>query len=110
VVDSTGVFAGRVTARDFLSLSDRRFKTNIEPIQTPVELVQGLRGVRFTWKDSGKQDIGFIAQEVCKMIPEAVSGDEEKGFHMSYEKLIPVLLEAIKDLQTRVEILETRNK
>ncbi len=110
VVDSTGVFAGRVTARDFLSLSDRRYKTNIEPIVEPIGLVQNLRGVRFTWKDSGKQDIGFIAQEVFKTIPEAVSGDEEKGFHMAYEKLIPVLLEAIKDLQTRVEILEMRNK
>ncbi len=110
VVDSTGVFAGRVTARDFLSLSDRRYKTNIQTIQEPAGLLQGLRGVRFNWKDSGKSDIGFIAQEVFETIPEAVSGDEEKGFHMSYEKLIPVLLEAIKDLQTRVEILELRNQ
>jgi hypothetical protein len=48
----------------------------------------------------------LIAQEVHRIIPEAVSGDEEKGFHLAYEKLIPVLLECIKDLQTRVEILE----
>ena len=107
VVDSTGNFSGRVTARDFLSLSDRRYKTNIQTIQEPVGLLQGLRGVRFEWKDSGKQDIGFIAQEVYQCLPEAVSGDEESGYHMSYEKVIPVLLEAIKDLQSRVEFLET---
>ena len=107
-IDSTGSFGGRVTARDFLSLSDRRYKTNISPISEPNLLVQNLRGVRFTWKDSGKTDVGFIAQEVYQTLPEAVGGDEEKGFHVSYEKVIPVLLEAIKDLQTRVEILETR--
>jgi hypothetical protein len=106
VVDSTGVFSGRVTARDFLSLSDRRYKTNIQPIQESAGLIQQLRGVRFNWKDSGKTDIGFIAQEVFKTLPEAVEGDEERGFHMSYEKVIPVLLEAIKDLQSRVELLE----
>jgi hypothetical protein len=106
VVDSTGDFGGRVTARDFLSLSDRRYKTNIQQIQEPIQLIQGLRGVRFDWIDSGKSDIGFIAQEVFKTIPEAVSGSEENGFHLAYEKVIPVLLECIKDLQTRVELLE----
>lgn len=106
-VDSTGNFIGRVTARDFLSLSDRRYKTNITTLEESSDLIQNLRGVRFNWIDSGKSDIGFIAQEVYKTIPEVVSGDEEKGFHISYEKLVPVLLEAIKDLQTRVAILET---
>jgi hypothetical protein len=105
-VNTTGTFGGRVTARDFLSLSDRRYKTNIQTLQEPVNLLQGLRGVRFDWIDSGKSDIGLIAQEVHRIIPEAVSGDEEKGFHLAYEKLIPVLLECIKELQTRVEILE----
>lgn len=108
VVDSTGVFSGRVTARDFLSLSDRRYKTNIRTILDPSDLVERLRGVRFDWIDSGKSDIGFIAQEVHSTLPEVVEGDEESGFHISYEKVIPVLLEAIKDLHMRVEILETR--
>ena len=107
VVDSTGNFTGRVTARDFLSLSDRRYKTNIQTIQEPEGLLQGFRGVRFQWKDSGKPDIGFIAQEVYRTLPEVVEGDEENGFHLAYEKVIPVLLEAIKNLQSRVEFLET---
>jgi hypothetical protein len=108
IVDSTGNFTGRVTARDFLSLSDRRYKTNIETLHEANSLIDGLRGVRFNWKDTGKSDIGLVAQEVYQSIPEAVSGDEEKGFHVSYDRMIPVLLEVIKDLRTRVEILETR--
>ena len=48
----------------------------------------------------------MIAQEVYQALPEAVSGDEENGFHVSYEKMIPVLLEAVKDLQVRVRSLE----
>ena len=108
VVDSTGTFVGRVTARDFLSLSDRRYKTNIQTIQQSPDLIQQMRGVRFNWIDSGKSDVGFIAQEVHRTLPEVVEGDEEHGFHISYEKVIPVLLEAVKDLQVRVEILETR--
>lgn len=106
VVDSTGTFAGRVTARDFLSLSDRRYKTNIQPLSQTKDLIERLRGVRFDWIDSGKSDIGVIAQEVYQALPEAVSGDEENGFHVSYEKMIPVLLEAVKDLQVRVRSLE----
>jgi len=108
VVDSTGLFSGRVTARDFLSLSDRRYKTNIRTLLDSSDLVEKMRGVRFDWIDSGKSDIGFIAQEVHSTLPEVVEGDEESGFHISYEKVIPVLLEAIKDLRGRVEFLETR--
>lgn len=106
IVDSTGTFVGNVTARDFLSLSDRRYKTNITALEQSADLIQNLRGVRFQWRDSGKSDIGFIAQEVYQTLPEVVSGDDENGFHISYEKVIPVLLEAIKDLQMRVSILE----
>lgn len=107
-VDTTGVFGGRVTARDFLSLSDQRFKENIEVVSSPQDVLAQIRGVRFDWKDSKKRDVGLLAQEVLKSLPEAVEGDEEKGFHVAYDKIIPVLLEAIKELHGRVESLEKR--
>jgi prepilin-type processing-associated H-X9-DG protein len=107
-VDSTGVFGGRVTARDFLSLSDQRFKKNIEVLSDPHSLLESIRGVRFDWIDSQKRDVGLVAQDVLKTLPEAVEGDEEKGFHVAYDKVIPVLLEAIKNLHKRVETLEKR--
>jgi hypothetical protein len=107
-VNSTGDFGGRVTARDFLSLSDRRYKTHIEPLLDAKTMVKGMRGVRFRWIDSTKTDVGLIAQEVFSVLPEAVSGDEESGYHVAYDKLVPVLLETVKDLQQRVEVLEKR--
>lgn len=108
VVDSTGSFAGRVTAKDFLSLSDRRFKDNIELISNPETILSSIRGVRFQWKDSLVDDIGCIAQEVAHSLPEAVSGDTASGLHVAYDKLVPVLVEAVKHLLQRVDSLEKR--
>jgi prepilin-type processing-associated H-X9-DG protein len=108
VVDSTGAFAGRVTAKDFLSLSDRRFKDNIELISNPETILSSIRGVRFQWKDSHVDDVGCVAQEVANQLPEAVSGDIESGLHVAYDKLVPVLVEAVKHLLQRVDSLEKR--
>jgi hypothetical protein len=107
VVDSTGTFAGRVTARDFLSLSDQRFKKDICLISNPETILSSIKGVRFQWKDSDKQDIGLLAQDVIKVLPEAVSGTLEEGLRVSYDKLIPVLVESLKKLQQRVDDLES---
>lgn len=108
VVDSTGTFAGRVTARDFLSLSDQRFKQDIRLMSDAPAIVQGLRGVRFNWIDTKKPDIGLLAQDVKPLLPEAVEGDLEEGLRVAYDKLIPVLIESIKDLQNRVQFLERK--
>lgn len=107
-VDTTGVFGGRVTAKDFLSLSDRRYKENIELISNPESILSSLRGVRFQWKGSETHDIGLIAQEVQTLLPEAISGDSESGLHVSYDKIIPVLVESIKHLTRRVDELERK--
>lgn len=104
-IDKTGTFGGRVTARDFLSLSDQRLKTNITTLTGSLETVRGLRGVRFEWKDSGLKDIGFLAQEVQPLLPEAIGGSE-KELTVAYDKIIPYLVESIKELQERVVNLE----
>jgi len=106
VVDSTGTFTGRVTARDFLSLSDQRYKQDIRLMSDAPTIVKGLRGVRFNWIDTKKADIGLLAQDVKPWLPEAVEGDLEEGLRVAYDKIIPVLVESIKDLQKRVETLE----
>lgn len=106
VVDSTGVFGGRVTARDFLSLSDQRLKEDIRLISDAGGSLDRIRGVRFQWRGSERADVGVLAQEVAAVIPEAVEGDEESGFHVAYDKVIPFLLEAVKDLRKRVAVLE----
>jgi hypothetical protein len=106
VVDSTGIFGGRVTARDFLSLSDQRFKKDICLISDPETILSSLRGVRFQWKDSSKQDIGLIAQDVLQLLPEAVDGTSDEGLKVSYDKIVPVLVESVKQLTERVKLLE----
>lgn len=104
-VGNGGSFGGQVTAASFLTPSDGRLKENIRPIDDVNTLVGDMRGVRFRWKQSGVEDIGMIAQEIQSVIPEAVH--EENGrFMVSYDKLIPVLLECVKDLTVRVNRLE----
>jgi hypothetical protein len=108
VVDSTGAFSGRVTAKDFLSLSDRRYKEKIQPIENHESILSSIRGVRFHWRGTSQADIGLIAQELQPVLPEAVSGDIESGLTVAYDKLVPVLIEAIKNLSQRVETLEQK--
>jgi hypothetical protein len=111
-VNGTGSFTGRVTAFEFLSLSDRRFKTNITEIENPGELLAKMRGVRFMWRDLSNNDIGVIAQELQEVLPEAVLGDEEltPKLSVAYHKIIPVLIEVVKNLQVRIQHLETSIK
>jgi hypothetical protein len=67
--------------------------------------VKKLRGVRFLWRKSGKEDIGIIAQEVEKVLPEVVSTNS-KGFKsVNYSVLTVVLIEAINEQQKQIEKL-----
>ncbi len=95
---------GNCSAFTFLSLSDKRFKTDIRPLEHATQMLENMRGVRFMWKDLSQNDIGVIAQEVQKIVPEAVLGEEKLS--VAYHKLIPVLLESVKELNERVKLLE----
>jgi len=90
---------GTVTAN-----SDERLKTNIQTIQNALEKVSQLRGVEFNYKESGKHSIGFIAQEVEKVIPDLVFGDDIKS--VAYQNFVALLVEAIKELKEEVENLK----
>ena len=103
------------------TISDSRFKTNISTITSPVDKVKQLRGVTFDWmkgKQSGSADIGVIAQEVEAVFPELVQNRplplwETKDASISgsyktvdYERLAAVLIESVKEQQTKLEQLE----
>lgn len=97
---------------DYGASSSIRWKTNIIEIDNPLEKLAELRGVYFDWDEEhgGQHDIGCIAEEVGKVLPEIVVY-EENGIDangMDYSKLTPLLIEAIKALQKRVEELENR--
>jgi len=98
---------GDVTA--FYS-SDRRMKDNVTPIENSLEKVTQLGGYEFDWNHvspyEGMHDIGVIAQEVLKVAPEAVAKRENDMLAVRYEKLVPLLIEAIKDLKEEIEELK----
>ena len=90
--------------------SDERWKKDIKTIENALPKVLEMRGVNYNWRtqefpdknfDTGLQ-LGLIAQEVEKVIPEVVDTDE-KGFKsVEYSKLVALLLEAIKEQQKQI--------
>lgn len=88
--------------------SDRRLKDNISPIVNGLEKVDKLQGVSFDWKDPNKKDLGFIAQDVKEVLPEIVSEDKQGILNINYNGIIPVLVEAIKELQQEVKDLKSK--
>jgi len=107
--------AGKVTAASFDPPSDSTLKINVNPLENALDLVTQLNGVYFDWDttiNSGfnfepGRNIGFFGQEVALVIPEAVSVNDSGLHFLSYDQLIPVLTEAIKELDTRDDSIIT---
>lgn len=110
---------GMIRSTYLVVISDEKVKTNIKNLNSSLDKVLNLRGVSYNWKkdvanrnfDDFKQ-IGFIAQEVEKVLPEVVGKDENGNYAMNYQAIIPVLAEAIKEqnaviseLKAKIEIL-----
>lgn len=110
VVSSTKLYyqpsTGTLNATNFNSLSDQRLKDNITPISSATETVKQLRGTSFSWKDNNVKSYGVIAQELEAVLPELVAGDATKT--VNYAGLIAFLIEAVKELDQRVAVLESR--
>ena len=97
-------------ATSWAAVSDERLKKNVQPLAYGLSEVVQLEPVRFDYKDDESEDskrIGFIAQQVKPVIPEAVTGSEETFYGMSAAELVPVLVNAIKQLEARVAALES---
>jgi hypothetical protein len=100
----------------YVNLSDARFKRNVVSIENALDSILNLRGVTYEWDTekwkerglpAGKQ-IGFIAQEVEKVLPELVTTDA-KGYKMvSYADAVPVLVEAVKTLKKNNDAKDAR--
>ena len=96
-------FNNNVTA-----FSDERLKDNIETLEDSLDKVEQLRGVTYT--RDGRENIGVIAQEVEKILPEIVlTADDEMGTKsVDYSRITAVLIEAVKDLSAKVKELENK--
>ena len=95
---------GSAIADGWATYSSRRWKTNIQPLHDALARVEQLRGVSYDLKDSGKHEIGVIAEEVGAVVPEVVSfednGKDARG--VDYSRLTALLIEATKQQQGEI--------
>lgn len=98
---------GDITATNFNSLSDIRFKENVETLSGALEIVSQMRGVSFTWKEDGRASNGVIAQELELVVPSAVVHNTDLDVKtVYYDQLIAFLIEAVKELKAEVDNLK----
>ena len=89
--------------------SDQRLKDNITPISDALNKVISISGNTFDWNEKSEKegsDVGVVAQEILDVLPEAVTTRENGYLAVRYEKLVPLLIEAIKDLKTEIDELK----
>ena len=103
-----GYFSGTVNAANFNTTSDATLKTNVETLSGSLDAVMSMRGVSFDWIESGKSEVGVIAQEIEEIIPDLVNTNEQGIKSVKYGNMVAVLIEAIKDQQKRIEALEAQ--
>ena len=109
-VDGEITATGNVTSPFFYSESDAVLKQDVEPITNPLKKILKLAGVSFTWKKSKQSGIGVIAQEVEKIVPEIVSTNLNGHKTVSYDSLVPILIEAVKEQQKQIDYLKSKLK
>jgi hypothetical protein len=112
-INSAGVFACANDVAAFSSLSDIRLKENIELINNPLDKIKSLRGVNFSYKKDGRESTGLIAQELEKVLPNAVYttqqiDDDEDIKAIRYGNVVGLLVEAIKEQQEQIEELKAK--
>lgn len=104
-ITGTWTHTSSVTATQFIETSDKRLKKSIKPLKKAAEIIKSLVGVSYTRKDTKEKEIGFIAQDVQKVLPELVSQHGEY-LGVNYSRVVAVLVEAFKEQEKRVSQLE----
>ena len=101
------------------SASDKRLKENIIEISNPLDKIQQVRGIYFDWNQKSKEEgfkaarekneIGMIAQEVEQIVPQAIEPApfNNKYKTIKYDRLIPLLVECIKEQQKQIDELKS---
>jgi hypothetical protein len=105
--------SGNVTA-----YSDIRKKKDVVELESGIDYINKIDAVRFTWKESEKRDIGFIAQDVEKHLPEFITDEEIYDYTeeaevidtvktLDYSRMTAVLWKAVKEQQEQIETLKS---
>lgn len=85
-----------VSATAFNTVSDQRLKNDIQPLTGALSTVCELQGVQYTM--GGQPQVGFLAQQVAGVVPEAVSASRDGFLAVDYSRIVPLLVEAVKEL------------
>ena len=111
--DGTGSFNGNLTVDGSITAggnvtaySDAKLKENLEVIPNALEKVSTLTGYTFDRIDTGESQTGLLAQDVLKVLPEAVGHAEDGTLTLAYGNLVGLLVEAIKELKEEIEELK----
>jgi len=126
---STGSFGHLVIAKDAhigedvladgdvvaYNSSDIRLKDNVEVIKGSLDKIEGIRGVEFDWNEKSPgwakergHDVGVIAQEVQKVVPEIVVERKNGYLGVDYKRIVPLLIESVKELRQEVNDLKKK--
>ena len=106
------VAAGQASAdvgQNCCPFSDESLKTQVQPLTGSTEQVLKLQGSKFIWKADGREDIGLIAQNVKQVYPQLVH-EKEGLLTVDYDKLVAPLIESVRELNARIEVLEKAQK
>ena len=97
------------------STSDARLKANPTPIKGALAKLDSINGITFDWKEGysdihsrSGHDVGVLAQEVEAVLPEVVTTRDSGYKAVNYEKIVPLLIEAIKELNQKVDELSKK--
>jgi len=100
---------GQIKATSYITYSDKTLKMDIKPIHRAIDKVKLMRGVTYKSHQNGSAEIGLIAQEVHKIVPEIV--DATGGLMgIDYSRLTPILIEALKEQQKQIDALKKELK
>jgi hypothetical protein len=94
--------------------SDINLKKDISKVENALDKVCQLNGYEFTYLKDDKRAAGVMAQEVEKVLPQAVGeaqlmlikGDEENYKYVEYDQLVSLLIESIKELKSEIDVLK----
>jgi len=114
-LQSNTAITGTLTVTDDIAAffsSDERLKLDITPIKEPLAKIRSISGNTFTWIEGGVhegEDTGVIAQEIAALGLPGLTTIRETGYMaVKYDKLTALLIEAVKELSAKVEILEQK--
>ena len=99
--NTTGVHVTALTETSY-----RELKENITPLEGSLDKIMALQGVNFDWKNGEEKQIGLLADDVAKVVPEVVQFTDKKATALQYSKMVALLIEGMKEQQNEIDELK----